>query len=143
MGTDGKFLPPGFRGDQVVGAVVDDELAEVLGAVLDGGDPDIGIETRRQRQQLESEEGTIYRAPTQRKSISLAPLGMTTKKARTLRPAPLFLPLPRLLLAPGAGGTTIGGTAARCVCRLCRSCETERDDCYQQNCPNGLHDFLL
>jgi hypothetical protein len=32
-----RFLPPGFRGDQVVGAVVDDELAEVLSAVLDGG----------------------------------------------------------------------------------------------------------
>src|SRR6266849_5038182 len=36
-------LAPGFRRDQVVRAVVDDQLAEVLGAVLDGGDPDIGI----------------------------------------------------------------------------------------------------
>src|SRR5882762_4648134 len=36
-------LPPRFRRHQVVRAVVDDQLAEVFGAVLDGGDPDIGI----------------------------------------------------------------------------------------------------
>src|SRR5712664_2623933 len=37
------LLPPRFRRHQVVRAVVDDQLAEVFGAVLDGGDPDIGI----------------------------------------------------------------------------------------------------
>ena|ERR1700730_3418074 len=47
----------------------------------------------------------------------------------------------RLVLAPGAGSATIGGVATRCVCRLYRSRETERDHCYQQNCPNGLHGF--
>src|SRR6267378_1943396 len=36
-------LPPRFRRHQVVRAVVDDQLAEVFGAVLDGGDPDIGV----------------------------------------------------------------------------------------------------
>src|SRR5882762_10382113 len=36
-------LPPRFRRYQVVRAVVDDQLAEVFGAVLDGRDPDIGI----------------------------------------------------------------------------------------------------
>src|SRR5258708_36782677 len=36
-------LPPRFRRHQVDRAVVDDQLAKVFGAVLDGGDPDIGI----------------------------------------------------------------------------------------------------
>ena len=36
-------LPPRFRRHQVVRAVVDHQLAKVLGAVLDGGDPDVGI----------------------------------------------------------------------------------------------------
>src|SRR5437879_8335892 len=37
------LLPPRFWRHQVVRAVVDDQLAEVFGAVLDGGDPDIGV----------------------------------------------------------------------------------------------------
>src|SRR5437879_1882484 len=36
-------LPPRFGRHQVVRAVVDDQLAEVFGAVLDGSDPDIGV----------------------------------------------------------------------------------------------------
>src|SRR6266850_4533090 len=63
------------------------------------------------------------------------------REARTLRPAPPVSLLLRLLLAPGAGGTTVGGIATRCVRRLYRSCETERDHCYQQNCSNDLHGF--
>jgi len=45
------------------------------------------------------------------------------------------------VLAPGAGSTAVGGTATRCVCRLYRSCKTERDHCYQQDCSKGLHRF--
>jgi hypothetical protein len=36
-------LPPRVRRYQVVRAVIDDQLAEVLGAVLDGGDPDVRV----------------------------------------------------------------------------------------------------
>ena len=35
------LLPPRFGGHQVVCAIVDDQLAEVFSAVLDGGDPDV------------------------------------------------------------------------------------------------------
>jgi hypothetical protein len=52
-----------------------------------------------------------------------------------------FVQLLGLLVATGAGSATVGRGAARCVCRLCRSCETERDNCYQQNCSDALHGF--
>src|SRR5712664_5005055 len=42
------------------------------------------------------------------------------REARTLRPAPPVRLLLRLVLAPGAGSTTVGGIATRCVCRLRR-----------------------
>jgi hypothetical protein len=61
------------------------------------------------------------------------------REARAWWLAPLVLPLLSLLPAPGAGSTTVGGRAARYVCRLYRSRETERDHRYQQNCSNSLH----
>jgi hypothetical protein len=46
-----------------------------------------------------------------------------------------------LLLAPVAGGTTVGGIATCCVRRLHRSCKAERDHCHQHHCPDLLHGF--
>lgn len=61
------------------------------------------------------------------------------KKARTKRLAPSLIQL--LLLAPAAGGTTVGRIATCCVRRLHRSCKAERDYCHQHNCPDLLHGF--
>jgi hypothetical protein len=46
-----------------------------------------------------------------------------------------------LLLAPVAGGTTVGGIATCYVRRLHRSCKAERDYCHQHHCPDLLHGF--
>src|SRR5580704_18390750 len=46
-----------------------------------------------------------------------------------------------LLLAPVAGGTTVGGIATYCIRRLHRSCKAERDHCHQHHCPDLLHGF--
>lgn len=71
-----------------------------------------------------------------------AKVGMTTEwEAQASRPVPPVLPLLKLFLAPRAGSTTVGRIAARCVCRLYRSCKTERNHCYQHNCSKGLHRF--
>ena len=59
-----------------------------------------------------------------------------------MQPAPPFIRSPSSLLAPRTGGTTISGSAARCIRRLHRSCKTERDYCHQQNCSNALHGFF-
>src|ERR1700720_2032310 len=48
-----------------------------------------------------------------------------------------------LLSTSGTGRTTIGGSAARSVGCVYRSCEAECDYGYQQNCSDALHDFLL
>jgi len=63
------------------------------------------------------------------------------REARTWWPAPPVFRLLSLLPASGAGGTTVSGRAARCVRRLYRSCKTERDHSYQQNCSDSLHGF--
>jgi hypothetical protein len=68
--------------------------------------------------------------------------GGETKGGAGLEARASRLSLLRLLLAPGTGGATVGGVAARCVRRvrrLCRSCDTESDHCYQQHCSDDLH----
>src|SRR5271154_2045944 len=61
------------------------------------------------------------------------------KKARTKRFAPSSVQLLSLLLAPRAGLTTIGGSAAYLARRLHRSCKRECYQRYQQHCSNVLH----
>ena len=55
--------------------------------------------------------------------------------------ASLFCFSGQLLFASGTGSTAVVGRAATCLRSRCCSCQTKRDDRYQQHYLQLLHDF--